>query len=150
MTFRQEELTLSFQLEIQPLLDEHHKEVAMYQDKIDLAVDWEKYAAMADIDTIRIYTWREEDELVGYNVFFLSPHPHYVDHEFAVNDILYVHPDHRGVNVATFLNHCEEQLVSEGASVVTYHMKEQKPFHELMQWLEYDHAEHVYTKYVGE
>lgn len=135
--------------DIEPLLEDHYKEVAMYQDKIKLNVDWKAYELLEKNDKLRIMTWRENMELIGYNVFFLNQNAHYQDHLYAVNDIIYVRPDHRGPEVKVFIDACEQAMVDEGVSVITYHMKEQKPFHALMEWAEYDHAEHVYMKYIG-
>lgn len=140
-----------------PLLKEHYWEVAMYQDKIDLNIDEDIYQLLEDTDKLRIYTWRDEDcgdwelSMVGYNVFFIHEHPHYKDHVFAVNDIIYIKPHFRHTgDTLKFFEWSEQQLVDEGASVITYHMKENKPFHTLMKdMLGYDHAEHIYTKYIG-
>jgi hypothetical protein len=137
--------------EMDPLLREHYHEVAMYQDKIELNPCYDTYFVLEDQNSLRIFTWRDEEGMIiGYNVFFIKNHPHYQDTMYAVNDIIYVHPGHRGMEVPPFLQWCEHQLWSyDQVDVVTYHMKENKPFHGLMEFLEYDHAEHTYTKYVG-
>lgn len=135
--------------ELKPLLVEHYKEVAMYQDKIELNPDYDLYKALDLMGNLKIYTMRTDDELTGYNVFFIKDHIHYKDHKFAINDVVYIHPDYRhDVDTPNFINYCEDKLKEEGVSVVTYHMKEHKPFHTLMGFLGYDHAEHLYTKYI--
>lgn len=136
--------------ELRPMLQEHYKEVAMYQDDIDLNFDEEKYRTIDHQDALRIFTMREEGKLVGYNVFFVSTHIHYMDHIYAQNDVVYIDPEYRGSECTpTFFKRCDNWLKEEGVSVITYHMKVNKPFQALMDFLEFDHAEHIYTKYVG-
>jgi spermidine synthase len=94
---------------------------------------------------------RDDDNLIGYNIFFLKEHPHYKDHVFATNDIVYIDPKYREeLTSPEFFKWCEDQLKSSGVSVITYHMKVMKSFQSLMKLLEMDHAEHVYTKYIGQ
>lgn len=149
ISFNEERISEMREL-LEPLLEEHYKEVAMYQDHIDLNPNWEAYEAMEEIGNTRMYAMWRDEELIGYNVFFVTPHMHYQDHEYAVNDVVYIHPDYRGTECTPeFFNYCEEMLQKEGISVISYHMKTFKPFQSLMEALEYDHAEHVYMKYVG-
>ena len=140
-----------------PLIREHHWEVGIYQDEIDLNIDEDLYTTLDEAGKLRIYTWRDEKTLDwplsmrGYSLFFVHSHPHYKDHLFASNDIVYVKPHFRHTgNTLKFFEWCEQQLVDEGVSVISYHMKEDKPFHTLMKdMLGYDHQEHIYTKYIG-
>jgi hypothetical protein len=147
----EEENVYDVREEIAPMLDKHYEEVAMYKDKIKLAVDWDKYETMEDQDSLRVYTLRnDEEKLVGYNVFFVHIHPHYMNDKYAVNDIVYIDPTYRHTeNTIEFFNWCERMLEHEGVSVMTYHMKEYIPFHTLMKALDFDHAEFIYTKYIG-
>lgn len=136
--------------EIAPMLDAHYEEVAMYQDHIELNPQWEMYENLELMDRLFIFTMRDEGKLIGYSVFFLNPHMHYADHEFAMNDIVYIDPDRRGTEeTVNFFKWCEKHMRDCGTSVISYHMKVYKPFQTLMTILGYDHAEHMYTKYIG-
>lgn len=136
--------------EIEPMLEQHYLEVAMYQDHIKLNPDWQGYENMEDMDLMYIFTMRDDEKLVGYSVFFITPHLHYQDHEYAVNDIVYIDPEYRGTeHTPNFFMYCQDEMKDNGASVITYHMKVFKPFHTLMEILGYDHAEHLYMKYIG-
>ena len=136
--------------ELKPHLHEHYKEVAMYQDKIDFDPNYEAYGVAQDNGMLYIYTMRDEDELVGYNIFFVQTHPHYSSNMFAVNDIVYIAPNYRHkVDTLGFFAYCENSLKELGVDVMTYHMKVLKTFEMLMKTLEMDHAEHMYTKYIG-
>jgi hypothetical protein len=150
MIFNKECLA-NVQEELEPLLKEHYKEVAMYTDRIDLNVDWDKYYMLESIGALVIYTMREDEgKLVGYNVFFVNNHLHYNDHKYAVNDVVYIDPAYRhNQNTLDLFIRAEDDLRDSGVSVMTYHMKVYKTFECLMGVLEYDHAEHVYTKFIG-
>lgn len=137
--------------EIKPMLYAQYEEVEMYQDKIPLDPDYEKLQEMSDLDILRTYIMRADGKIVGYSVFFLYGHQHHKAHRFAANDVVYIDPEHRhGLATVEFFNFCERKLIKAGTSVVMYHMKEHKPFHNLMTQLEFDHAEHLYTKYIGQ
>lgn len=135
--------------EMKPLFSKHWLEVAAYQDKIGLDPDYDRYLALERADAIRCYTIREEGRIIGYWVFFLTPHLHYKSDKFAINDIVYVEPEWRlpGVTPSAFV-YVEDQLRAEGASVITYHMKVYKPFESMLKGLGYDHLEHQYGKYI--
>lgn len=136
--------------ELKPLLECHYEEVAMYQDHIKLNPDYDRYYAAEELGQLSIYTMRDDDDLVGYSVFFKAMHPHYKDHLYAVNDIVYICEGLRhSPSTIEFFATCEEWLKQEGASVITYHMKVMKQFTALMNVLKFDHAEHLYSKYVG-
>ena len=133
--------------EMAPMLVEHWKEVAMYQDEIPLDPDWDFYASVDDLGVLQTFTCRDEGKLIGYFLFFCKSHPHYRNDNYAVNDIVYFHPDYRVAEVVPgAFRRVENILKAEGFSVVTYHMKVHKPWHKLMEGLNYDHAEHLYSK----
>jgi len=136
--------------ELKPMLSEHYKEVAMYQDKIDLDPDYNVYKELQKQGVLHLFTWRDEGKIKGYNIFFVREHPHYKKNKFAHNDIVYVDPEYRHTKeTIEFFEFCEQYLFEAGADVVTYHMKVNKTFNALMEHLIMDHAEHIYTKYIG-
>lgn len=137
--------------ELKPLLNDHYEEIAIYQDKIDLNPNYEMYKALEDLGNLHVLTARDEGRLVGYCVTFIQSHPHYIDHLFAANDILYIMPDYRHTELApNMLNVLEEIMKEKEVSVMTFHMKTYKPFETLMDFLAFDKTEHLYTKYIGE
>ena len=135
--------------ELKPLLELHYKEIAMYQDNIDLNPNYGIYEIMYETGQVHFYTARDNKELVGYAITFMQQHPHYMDHVFAVNDIVYVKEEHRHTDVApTMLTKLEQIMKDDGVSVMTFHMKSFKPFETLMDYLEFDKAEFLFTKYI--
>ena len=137
--------------EIKPLLESHYKEVAMYQDKIDLNPDYDKYQTLCDSDLLHIVTARDEDVLVGYFISILVPHLHYKDHMYALNDIVFIAAEYRNAKFGLSLfKYAEEALKDKGVSVMIIHMKTSLPFDSLCEGLGYDYAERSYSKFIGE
>jgi GNAT superfamily N-acetyltransferase len=91
--------------DLAPLLEAHWHELALFKDEIALAPDWEAYAKADELGNIRAYGVREDGQLIGYAVFqVLERHAHYA-HRWAVNDILWIAPEHRNLGVGSAL--CE-------------------------------------------
>ena len=140
--------------EIKPLLEDHYEEVAMYKEHIEFNPNYELYLHMDQTGDIHIFTARDQDvggAIVGYCVTFMQHHPHYMDHIYAVNDIIYVADEYRHTEVAPeMIMRLEKEMQDEGASVMTFHMKTYKPFRTLMESLNFEEAEILYSKYIKE
>lgn len=124
-----------------PLLRQHWREIAHYQD-IPLDVDIDIYAAAERNGALRIFTVRDvvdqyDDEmggnikiarLIGYAVFFVRHNPHYKSSLQAVQDVIYVDPKARGRFVGVrLLRYCEHELAAEGVQVIMHHTKVDHP-----------------------
>lgn len=106
--------------ELKPLLQLHWEEVAFYKD-IPLDPDYDTYIAVENIGKLRVFTVREQGELIGYAIFFIG-HMHYKSTPIATQDVIFLHPDHRGRGARLIL-YCDFQLASEGIQVVMHHTK---------------------------
>lgn len=150
MIYQQEFLT-TVEDDIRPLLDKHWQEIALNKDKIKLNPDWEAYHNLEQEGLLKIFTAREEDKLVGYFVVVVQRNLHYKDHLFAVNDIIFLHPDYRkgrtGIKLIQFAEQC---LKEDGVSVLSINTKVHKPFDVLMEFLRFRLIERVYSKYIGD
>lgn len=137
--------------EMKPLLEAHYHEIAWYQDKIELNPDYEKYAQMADAGLVHIVSARDEGKLIGYFVSMVIPGMHYKSTLYALNDVLFVHPDYRGSSTAyRMFKYAFEQLKSMGVDVITIHMKTDAPFEDLCVALGMQKQEYLYSIYIGE
>lgn len=134
--------------EAMALVQDHHEEVDLYQDKVKMIPHWEAYEGMEKYGNLIIFTMRDEGELIGYSVFHLIQHLHYAETVFAANDVVYIKPEVRGKKTFEFFKWCEAYM-SEYAQVITYNFKEQHPHDELVEALEMDKYEIVYSKYIG-
>lgn len=138
--------------EVKPLLSKHYEQVAMYQDKVKLNPDYDRYLELCDAGVLHCVVARDdEDVVIGYFISMIVPHMHYQDSKYAVNDIVFIEESYRktkvGLNLFTF---AEESLKEQGVSVITIHMKTSLPFDSLCEGLGYDYAERNYTKFIGE
>ena len=147
----QEEKYGQVRSEIEVLFKEHWQEIALNQDKIKLNPDFDTYKTLNDAGILRIFTARQDGLLVGYFLVMVTPHIHYKDHSFAMNDIIYVHPKWRGATVAyRMIKHVENALKEDGVSVLIINMKTHSPFDRLLEGLKFTNTERLYSKYIGE
>jgi len=134
----------------QPLIEQHWKEIALNQDKIKLNPNWDAYRALEGIGAFRIFTARDDGNLVGYFAVFVEPNLHYQDHLFARNDVLFLHEDYRkgfcGVRLIRFAEKC---LKGDGVSVLVINTKLHKDFSSVLRWMGFKHTESLHTKYIG-
>lgn len=105
--------------EIGPLLTKHHREIALYQDRIPLDPDFTFYVAMGQQRRMRIFTVRVSEQLCGYAIYFVKPHPHYKGHTWAVSDIFWLDQEKRGLGLGDGLfGFVERSLKAEGVAVM--------------------------------
>lgn len=119
----QRELFVPFMADAASMLRRHWAELSSHKD-IPLAIDEATYRAVEMQGALRIYTARLDGELVGYAAFFLQWHAHYAESKQAMQDVLYVAPEHRGRLIGLrLIRHSERALRAEGVQVVRHHVK---------------------------
>lgn len=112
--------------EMLPLFRLHYKEVAHFTD-IPLDPDFEMYFKMEAAGSLRVYTAREDDgKLIGYAVYFIKHNIHYKSSLQALQDVIFVDPNKRGVGAKLIL-WCDKQLKDEGVQIVFQHIKVATP-----------------------
>lgn len=109
--------------EIGPLLENHWREVAFYQD-IPLSPDWPAYEKADATGFLRVYTARMVGVLIGYCVVFVRQGLHYTTSTEAAEDILFIAPQFRkgriGIGLIKFT---DDQLRAEGVQLIKRHVK---------------------------
>ena len=137
--------------ELDLIFDDNWDETGIYQDKVELSPDYEKYLLLEELGALHTVTAREDDKLVGYYISVISPHLHYKEITHAVNDMLYLIKDYRkGRNALNMFKYAEEDLKNKGVSIITIGMRVDKPFDSLCKALGYTNEERVYSKYIGD
>ena len=132
--------------EIQPLIEQHYKEIALNQKHIKLNPDWKQYARLDAINALRCFTYRIDGELVGYFVVIVNKSLHYQDHLFAHNDVIFIKKGHRrGLTGYKLIKGALEHLKSEGVALVTINTKTHQPFDVILERLGMNKIEHVYS-----
>jgi GNAT superfamily N-acetyltransferase len=137
--------------EVDELFYKHWEEVADNKDKIKLNPDWSFYEQVYLAGNLGVYTIRHLEKLVGYFVVIARSHPHYKDHIFASNDIVFIDPDYRKGLAGYFLiKYAEQDLKDKGVSVLMINVRVRKPFDAVLQRLGFSKVERQYSKYIGE
>lgn len=130
--------------EIEPLLHKHWHEIAHYKD-IPLNPDWSRYIQVEEAGALRVFTVRKNEKLIGYCVYLLNKNMHYKDSLQALQDILFIDPEHRGGGMK-FLKWCDEQLRLEGVQAVYQHIKLKHNFGPMLERLGYELVDLIYAK----
>ncbi len=104
---------------LQSLLEEHYKELALFQEAIPLAINWPHYYALAAARQLLFVTARGRDgALLGYYIVTTQQCPHYFTSSRATQDIMRVLPEARGQGVGLRLMlHVEQELRAAGVKV---------------------------------
>jgi GNAT superfamily N-acetyltransferase len=135
--------------EIEPLMRQHYEEIALYKDRIPLAPDWGRYRHMEETQSLAVYTAREDGALIGYSVFLLSYHLHYVHTLVAANDVLFLDRDHRkGSTGIKLIKHSEQELKKLGVERIMWHVKFDHDFRAILHRLGYADEEAIVGKLV--
>jgi hypothetical protein len=130
--------------ESQELLHLHWEEVAHYKD-IPLDVDKDIFFKLEDMGMLRTYIAREGGKMIGYALFLVKPHPHYKKTLCAGQDVIFIHPDHRG-NGLKFIKWCDEQLKAEGVAIVTHHIKFAHDWSKALERIGYERQDIIMSK----
>ena len=136
----------------------HWDEVALDKTAIPLDVDWEGYRRRERERTFRGIAMRRNGRMIGYNAFFITPTLHYKSTLHALNDVIYVDADERGMAGVRLLRETERLLSTLAPLVkVIYHTKlhvvlgqgtKSGTVGTLLERLGYSHIENVHAKLV--
>lgn len=133
--------------DILPLIEEHWKEIALNKDVIKLNPDWDAYAAYDYIGALRVYTARQDGQLMGYFVVLVSKSLHYKDHTFANNDIIFLRKQAReGMTGVKLIKYAVSCLEKEGVSKILINTKIHQPFDVILERLGFNCIERIYSK----
>lgn len=101
--------------ELQPLLPLHYEELALNQDKVPLAPQYNVYIERERAGGLLFVTLRDAGELVGYFIGFIAPGLHYSTCLTCTMDIFFLRKDKRtgsaGVRLFRFV---EDELRRRG------------------------------------
>jgi len=128
-----------------PLLHLHWKEISANLD-IPVDVDVERYKQVSAQGKLRLFTARsEENKLIGYAVFFIDYNLHYKKSLQALQDVIFIHPKHRGIG-GVFINWCDTQLMKENVQVSYHHVKAAHNFGPLLERMDYKLVDLIYMR----
>ena len=146
LEYKQEFLSTCYD-DMQCLFKIHWEEIALNQDAIKLNPYIEKYEECEKSGSLKIFTARDGDKLVGYFALIAQRSMHYQEHTFATTDVIFLHPDYRkgraGIKLIKFAVECLRQ---DHVSMVFINTKLHRPFDVLLKRLGFSHIENVYAK----
>ena len=132
------------------LTQEHWREIAPYHDLLKVDPDIELYKLMdlkGRLITCTARDYDAGDQLVGYMVLMIGPHPHYRSVICATEDLHFLRADYRkGWTGVRFMRFCEKAAQLKGAQLITGRAKARTQHGALYKRLGYDLMDEVYTK----
>lgn len=135
-----------------PLLQRHHKEIALYQDHIKFDPDFDRYLYCERRGWYEIITARSNGVLVGYIAQWIGGPPHYRSTLWSDNDVFWLDPDYRegtvGIKLFVLM---EKRLRERGVSVMTlqpkmHFEKDRGGVHKILDYLGFEATAMVWQK----
>lgn len=89
------------------------------------------------------------EKLAGIAVMMLQPHPHYPTRIVAINDVLYLRPEHRrGTTGIQLMRFAIDAARSKGATMIEWHVKPGSSLEFIARRMGAEHRESVYFTYI--
>ena len=153
ITYQMEEsdgyMTDRFIAEAGPMLEKHYQEIEDHHNT-PLDIDVDKYRAVEQMQNLRLFTVRNDGELVGYAIFILMEHMHSKDRILAVSDALFLAPEWRkgriGVNIIKF---SDKLLAQEGVDVVWRNVTVGLDYSAVLDYLGYEPVFATWSKWLS-
>jgi len=101
--------------------------------------DWDRYKFLEDEGKLfTVLAYDEGDTLVGYSVNVIDNSLHYRQLLLSSNDVIFLHPSHRGARLGNALiDKTEEASKAMGAHGHIWHAKPATPLEHLLRAREY-------------
>lgn len=134
--------------ELKEVIPAHYDELCVTKD-FPLMPDYEAYGRLYVAGMLRCITAREAEtgELIGYALFIVHPHLHYMTCKTAFEDIYFLKKEHRlgrtGIRLFQF---AEKALRADGVHRIIMHTKIHLDNSRLFEYLGYKHTDKLYTK----
>jgi GNAT superfamily N-acetyltransferase len=132
--------------EISRLFQDHYSEISLLKE-YDLRPDYAKYFSIHQQENLKVILCKDEEKIIGYIVFFIGKHLHYIDCLLASEDIYYLKPEYRkGRTGIKMFKYAEQYLKSIDVKMIRYGTKVHSDNSALFEYLGYSLTEKVYTK----
>lgn len=133
-------------VELWPLLEAHWQEIGLWRD-IPPDPDTGAYESLEQAGMLRVFTVRADGWLVGYAAYVVRTHLHYRTSRQAVQDVIYLKPEHRRGRLGLrLIQHADRELAREGVQAVFQHVKTAHDFGPLLKRIGYQQVENVYAR----
>jgi GNAT superfamily N-acetyltransferase len=146
MEFSEETLSQCLD-EARPLLVDHWENIALNKDTIPLNPLWNIYEKLEETGNLKIITARQDEKLVGYAAYVISPSLHDSSEIIADADVFWLDPNHRkGMAGMRLFKHAEKVLKSYGVTRILNKVKIHFDVGKVFERMGYDPIERVYSK----
>jgi GNAT superfamily N-acetyltransferase len=146
MEFSEETLSQCLD-EARPLLVDHWENIALNKDTIPLNPLWNIYEKLEETGNLKIITARQDEKLVGYAAYVISPSLHYSSQIIADADVFWLDPNYRkGMAGMRLFKHAEKVLKSYGVTRILNKVKIHFDVGKVFERMGYDPIERVYSK----
>lgn len=131
----------------QVLLFRHWEEISHYPD-IPLEINWPVYEAAEAGGKFRLFLVRVDGEIAGYAAYFVNHNPRYMSSLQAVQDVIFLAPEHRGGTLGyRLIAFADKALAAEGCQCVYQHQKNAHPaLGRLLEAQGYEAVETIWAK----
>jgi len=137
---------LLFIEELKELFPAHYDELCVTKD-FPLQPDYEAYKRLSQAGMLRCINCRIDKEIVGYIVFIIHPHLHYMSCMTAFEDIYFIKKEYRKGRVGIKLfQYAESVLKGIGVNRIIMHTKVHLDHSRLFEYLGYKHTDKLFTK----
>lgn len=148
MKFAREPYSDRLAEEMKPLWEKHYTETRS-ENYPKLEPDLAVYHEADERRMLRIYTARQNGCLVGYQVFFISRHPHHRQSIQAEQDILFFTADSRkGLVGYKFIRYCIGELMKEKIDMIHQRISVRNNFGQLFERLGFKLEDLTYSRRV--
>lgn len=128
-----------------PLIYANQRETGTF-DPDQFLPNPEFYFMQEERGIVRLFTMRHGGKLTGYQVFFCSHHPRYPQIACAIQDVMYVAPEHRGVASLRFLKFADGILEGDGMKPMRHASAKNLAFARLLEHCGYQLLEQTFMK----
>ena len=135
--------------EFEKLFPEHYEELCVTKE-FPYEPDYPAYKRMAEAGMLRCITCRNDEQLIGYIIFIVTPHLHYKSCMTAIEDLYFVTKEFRKGRVGLKLfQYAEQVLKDRGVKRIVMHTKVHLDNTRLFEYLGYKWTDKVFSKILG-
>lgn len=144
------ELLKDFAFDVAFLMNDHYAEVGKLKSAVPLNIYTDAYLMLEKTGMLRVFTARDDGELIGYAVFLVQPQIHHLGVNAAHNLAVYLKPSYRGGTLGfRLLSECDRMLSDEAPIEILWGVTPFRDYSRALKRLGYSEQETIYTRYVG-
>ena len=132
--------------QLKQVIGEHYEELSVTKE-FPLDPAWDKYENLWKQGALKIVTVKNDGVLIGYIIYFITPHLHYQTCLTAVEDIYFLKKEYRKGRVGLKMFKFADALLKEqGVNRVIYNTKVHLDNTALFEYMGYKFIDKVFTK----